>query len=119
MSRNEEYRRKYRRLHTPFTIRILTYNYKSLDPQYCTCAEGMDISPNGLSFKYPRVIKKDDHLKVVIENIKDLETEEIMAHVKIVWAKTKDMLSRRYGGRFVKISPDKKYKLIKLVRKNR
>ena len=118
MPRLVEYKRKYRRLYRPFTVRILTYNYKPLNSEYCTCAEGINISPNGLSFKYPRVISKNDHMRVLIEDIDGLHTEEIMANIRIVWTKTKDMLSKIYGGRFVKIPPEKKYKLIKLTKDN-
>lgn len=118
VSNAKEYERKYERLRTPFSIKILAYNHNKLDSEYCTSAEGINISPNGLSFKYPKVLERDDHLKVLINNIKGLKREEIMANVKIIWAETKDLLSRRFGGKFVKIPPDKKYKLIKLIRKN-
>jgi hypothetical protein len=118
MESSKEYKRKYKRLHVPFLIKILTYNYKRLDTEHCTCAEGVNISPCGISFKYPRVIEKDDHIRVLIHNVKGLKTEEIMANVKIVWAETKDLLSRRFGGKFVKIAPENKFKLLKLIRKN-
>ena len=113
-----EYKRKYKRVYIPFFVKILTYNHNRLDAEHCTTAEGVNISPNGLSFKYPKVIEKNDHLKVLIHNIRGMKTEEIIANIKIVWAETKDLLSRRFGGRFVKISPDDKYKLMKFVRQN-
>ena len=118
MKKDREYKRKHQRLHAPFLIKILTYNYRRLDSDHCTCAEGINISPGGLSFKYPKVIAKNDHLKVLIHNIRGMKKEEIIAHVKIKWAHTKDVLSRRFGGKFVKIAPDHKYKLIKLIRNN-
>lgn len=118
MGSAEEYKRKFGRMETSFVLRILSYNYRRLDSEYCSCAEGINISPSGLSFKYPKVLFKDDHLKVLIHGINGLNKEEIMANVKIVWAETKDILSKRYGGRFLKITPEKKYKLIKLIREN-
>ncbi len=41
-----------------------------------------------------------------------------LAHIKITWTETKDILSKRFGGRFLKIPPEKKFKIIKLIRKN-
>lgn len=113
------YKRKFKRQNGPFLIKLLTYNFKRLNHEYCTCAEGINISPSGISFKYPKVINPKDHIKVIIQNIRGMKNEEIMANVRIVWAETKDILSRRFGGKFVKMAPEKKYKLIKLTRKNR
>lgn len=113
-----EYIRRHDRLHVAFSIRILAFNHKRVDSEYCTYADGINISPGGVSFKYPKVISKDDHLRVLIQDIKGLEDEEIMANIKVVWTEDKDMLSKRFGAKFVKIAPDKKYKLIKLIRNN-
>jgi hypothetical protein len=97
-------------------MKILTYNYIKLDADYSFCAEGINISPGGVSFKYPLVISKGDHLKVVLYNIKGWEEKEVMAHLKVLWSESKDILSGRFGARFTKLAPDKKYKLIKLTR---
>ena len=113
-----EYKRKYTRLRTPFTVKMLTYNYTRLNPEYSPAAEGINISPNGLSFKFPRVIEKNDHLKVIIHNINGMRDEEFMASIRIVWTETKDLLSKRFGGKFVRIAPESKYKLMKLLRQN-
>lgn len=118
MGNTKEYKRKHERLNAPFIIKILTYNYEKLDSEYCAAATGINISPGGLSFKYPKVISKGDHLRVLIQDIKGLNKEEIIAHVKILWTETKDILSKRFGGKFVKLAPDKKYKLMKTIRKN-
>ena len=111
------YKRKYDRLAAPFNMRILTYNYKRLDSEYCTSAEGINISPGGLSFKYPRVIREGDHLKVLVQGIRGMKDEEIMASVRIMWTETKDTLSHRVGARFLKIDPINKFKLIRTARK--
>ena len=113
-----EDKRKYKRFYAPFMVRILTYNYKRLDSEYCTCAEGINISPGGISFKYPKVIERGDHLRVLIQNVNGLKREEIMASLRITWAETKDTLSRRFGAKFVKLAPDKRYRLMKLIRNN-
>ncbi len=118
MAHQKEYKRRHKRLHTSFYLKILTYNHSRLDVEHCTCAEGVNISPNGVSFKYPKVIDKNDHLRVLIHDIKGMKRDEIIANIKVVWAETKDLLSRRFGGRFVKISPENKYKLMKFVRQN-
>jgi len=60
MKNEHIYKRKYERLTVPFVMRILTYNYRKLDSEYCACAEGINISPGGLSFKYPKVIRDGD-----------------------------------------------------------
>jgi len=117
MATPDKYNRRYERLHVPFSVRILTYNYRKVDSEYCTCAEGLDISPGGISFKYPRVIEVGDHLKVLIGNLRGLKHGAIIASMRIAWAHSKDNLSRRFGGRFLKISPEDKLKLIKLVSK--
>ena len=118
MANGDSYRRKFKRIEAPFLIKIITYNHERVDGEYCACAEGMNISPCGLSFKYPKVIEKGDHMRVLIRDINGMKAHEIMANIRIIWAETKDMLSRRFGGRFVKISSDDKYKLMKLVRQN-
>ena len=118
MRRIKEYNRKYSRVHMPFTIKILTYNYKRLDPDYCTIAEGVNISPGGLSFKYPKVLFNGDHMRVLIREIKGLKREEIFANVRIIWSETRDILSKKFGAKFMKITPDKKYRLMKLLKNN-
>lgn len=114
----EVYTRKYPRMAIPFIMKILAYNHRRVDSEYCTCAKGINISPGGVSFKYPRVISEGDHLRVLIHSIRGMQKEEIMANIRITWAETKDILSKRFGGRFIKIAPDKKYKLMKLTRRN-
>ena len=116
MASTNGYKRKYKRMTASFFMKLIAYNHIRLDSEYCTCAEGINISPSGLSFKYPKVIDKDDHIKVIIHNLSGIKRDEIMANIRIVWAETKDILSKRFGGRFVKISPDDKYKLMKLIR---
>jgi len=118
MARKKEYKRKYHRLHMPFMIKILTYNYRKLDPDYCTTAEGVNISPGGLSFKYPKVLFNGDHLRILIRELKGLKRDEIFANVKIVWSETKDILSKKFGAKFMKIAPEKKYRLLKLIKNN-
>jgi len=116
MANADVYKRKYTRMSAPFFMKLISYNHTRLDSEYCTGAEGINISPSGLSFKYPKVIDKHDHIKVIIHNVNGLKRDEIMANIRIVWAETKDILSKRFGGRFVKISPEDKYKLMKLIR---
>lgn len=118
MGKDVEYKRKYGRVKTPFLMHILSYNFTSLDSDHCTMAEGINISPTGISFKYPKVIERNDHIKVLIHSIRGLNREEIIANVRIVWIETKDELSRRFGGKFVKISAENKYKLMKYIRQN-
>ena len=66
---SKTYKRKYQRIRTPFFVTLLTYNHNRLDAEHGTTAEGVNISPNGLSFKYPKVIEKNDHLRVLIHGI--------------------------------------------------
>jgi len=117
MNNAKSYKRKFLRAHMPFLMKILTYNHRRLDSEYCTCAEGINISPNGVSFKYPKVIRKDDHLRILIHNVNGMKKDEIVANIRVVWSESKDLLSRKFGARFVKIAPEDKYKLMKLLRK--
>jgi len=118
MANGSEYKRKYDRMRGPFTIKILSYNYESLDSEYCSCAEGINISPGGISFKYPKVIGKNDHLRILIQDLRGHKKEEIFAHVKIMWTETKDILTKKFGAKFLKIPTEKKIKLMQLTRKN-
>ena len=113
-----DYTRKHGRFHGSFNIRMLAYNHNKLDSEYCTCAEGISISPGGISFKYPRVIGDNDHLRILISEVRGMRSEEIMANIRVTWSETKDILSKRYGAKFVKLHPDKKYKLLRLIRQN-
>jgi len=117
MSVSSKYKRKYDRLYAPFSIRILTYNHERLDPVYSTTATGTNISPGGISFSYPNVLSMDDHVKVLIKNVSGLK-QEFIANAKIVWLENRDVLSRRYGARIVKIDTETKYSLMKLIRAN-
>jgi hypothetical protein len=116
MANGSVYKRKYKRMHSPFFMKLIAYNHTRLDSEHCTCAEGIDISPNGVSFKYPKVIDERDHIKVLIHNLSGLKRDEILANIRIVWSETKDILSKRFGARFVKIAPEDKYKIMKLIR---
>ena len=107
--------RKFVRLHAPFWMKILTYNHKKLDADYCTLAEGVNVSPGGVSFKYPKVLKEGDHLTVLIEEMERMAREEILANLRIVWSEKKDILSRRFGAKFMKIAPEKKFKIMRLT----
>ncbi len=118
MDNQRPYQRKYKRCKRPFLVKILSYNFRRLNSEYCTLADGVNISPNGISFTFPRVIRKNDHLKILIHDMRNADSEDIMANVKVVWAEKKDPLSLRFGGKFVKISPEHKYKIMKLVRNN-
>ncbi|NQT07434.1 MAG: PilZ domain-containing protein [Candidatus Omnitrophica bacterium] len=115
MSVSSRYKRKYDRLYAPFSIRILTYNHERLDPVCSTAAVGANISPNGISFTYPNILDRHDHIKVLINNINGFK-KELMVNAKIVWFENRDVISRRYGARIVKINPEDKYLLIKHIR---